>query len=86
MDDVRLNDLRHSFATVAVAGGDSLYLVGKLLGHQQSRTTEIYAHAQQDPMRAVADRAGNRIIAAMKEKDGEKDKGLDVVTMLKRRN
>lgn len=85
LDDVRLNDLRHSFATVAVAGGDSLYLVGKLLGHQQSRTTEIYAHAQQDPMRAVADRAGNRIIAAMKEKNGEKDKNLDVVTMLKRK-
>jgi integrase len=68
LDDVRLHDLRHSFATVAVAGGDSLYLVGKVLGHQQSKTTEVYAHAQQDPLRAVADRASKKIVAAMKGK------------------
>lgn len=66
LEDVRLHDLRHSFATVAVAGGDSLYLVGKVLGHRESRSTEIYAHAQQDPLRAVADRAASTIMAAMK--------------------
>lgn len=68
LDDVRLHDLRHSFATVAVAGGDSLYLVGKVLGHRESRSTEVYAHAQQDPLRAVADRAASKIAAAMKGK------------------
>ncbi|MGD9618226.1 MAG: tyrosine-type recombinase/integrase [Alphaproteobacteria bacterium] len=41
---VRVHDLRHSFASVAVSGGESLYIVGKILGHRQSRTTEIYAH------------------------------------------
>ncbi len=46
LDDVRLHDLRHSFATVAVAGGDGLYLVGKVLGHRQAKSTEVYAHAQ----------------------------------------
>ncbi len=66
LDDVRLHDLRHSFASVAVAGGDSLYLVGKLLGHQQSRTTEGYAHLADDPVRAVADRTAGRIAAALK--------------------
>lgn len=71
LDDVRLHDLRHSFATVAVAGGDSLYLVGKVLGHKQSKTTEVYAHAQQDPLRAVADRAASKIAAAMKGKGGK---------------
>lgn len=80
LDDVRLHDLRHSFATVAVAGGDSLYLVGKVLGHQQSKTTEVYAHAQQDPLKAVADRASKKIVAAMKGKG----KGGKVVKLAKR--
>jgi integrase len=76
LEDVRLHDLRHSFATVAVAGGDSLFLVGKVLGHKQSKTTEIYAHAQQDPLQAVADRASKRIVAAM---DGKNNKTLKLV-------
>jgi integrase len=71
LDDVRIHDLRHSFASVAVAGGDSLYLVGKVLGHRQAKTTEKYAHLRDDPVLAVADRAANTIAAAMKGDDGE---------------
>ena len=74
LEDVRLHDLRHSFASVAVAGGDSLYLVGKVLGHQQARTTERYAHLSDDPVRAVADRTASQIAAAMNsraQKSGE---------------
>ena len=67
---VRLHDLRHSFASIAVAGGDSLYLVGKVLGHRQARTTERYAHVANDPLRAVADRTAGQIAAAMKGKAG----------------
>ena len=66
LEDVRLHDLRHSFASMAVAGGDSLYLVGKVLGHQQARTTERYAHLADDPLRAVADKTAGQIAAAMK--------------------
>jgi integrase len=62
---VRLHDLRHSFASFAVADGNSLYLLGKVLGHKQARTTEIYAHLADDPIRAVADRTAARIAAAM---------------------
>jgi integrase len=65
LPDVRLHDLRHSFASVAVAGGESLYLVSKVLGHKQVATTERYAHAHGDPVRAVADRAAKRIAGAM---------------------
>jgi integrase len=68
LEDVRLHDLRHSFASVAVAGGDSLYLVGKVLGHQQAATTERYAHLADDPVRAVADRTAEQIAAAMSRK------------------
>jgi integrase len=63
---VRIHDLRHSFASFAVADGHSLFLIGKALGHKQARTTEIYAHLADDPIRAVADRTAARIAAAMK--------------------
>jgi integrase len=65
LNDVRLHDLRHSFASVAVSGGDSLYLVGKVLGHRQYRTTERYAHIMDDPLRGVADRTSERIAAIL---------------------
>jgi hypothetical protein len=64
-DNVRLHDLRHSFASFAVMDGAPLYLVGKLLGHKQSRTTEIYAHVADDPLRATAEIAARRIAKAM---------------------
>jgi len=63
---LRLHDLRHSFASFAVAEGHSLFMVGKVLGHKQARTTEGYAHLSADPVIAVADRTAARILAAMK--------------------
>jgi integrase len=63
---VRLHDLRHAFASVGVAGGDSLVIVGKLLGHRQAATTQRYAHLAPDPVRAVANRIGERIGAMLK--------------------
>ncbi len=65
LDDVRMHDLRHSFASVAVAGGASLPLIGSLLGHSQPQTTARYAHLGNDPRLAAADAVGARIIAAM---------------------
>ena len=53
---VRIHDMRHSFASFAVADGNSLFLIGKVLGHKQARTTEGYVHLADDPIRAVADR------------------------------
>jgi integrase len=74
---VRLHDLRHGFASVAVADGASLYILGKVLGHTQARTTEKYAHLDDDPVRAVADRTAKKIAAAM-QGQGTAD---NVVTM-----
>jgi integrase len=62
---VRIHDLRHSFASVAVSGGESLYIVGKILGHRQARTTEVYAHLAPDPVQAAADRAARKIAEAL---------------------
>jgi integrase len=63
---VRVHDLRHGFASVAVAGGDSLFLVGKVLGHTKAQTTERYAHLHIDPIRQVADRTARKIAGALK--------------------
>jgi integrase len=65
LEEVRIHDLRHSFASFAAADGASLYLIGKVLGHSQTRTTEKYAHLADDPLRAVADRAASRIANAL---------------------
>jgi integrase len=51
--DVRIHDLRHSFSSMGVSGGASLPMIGKLLGHTKSSTTEKYAHLAADPVRAV---------------------------------
>jgi len=65
LDDVRLHDLRHSFASVAASGGQSLVVIGKLLGHSQPSTTARYAHLAEDPVRAASDAVGKHIAAAM---------------------
>jgi integrase len=71
LDDVRLHDLRHSFASMGAAGGLSLPMIGKLLGHTQAATTERYAHLAADPIRAANEAIGERIAAAMKGEGGE---------------
>ena len=68
--DVRLHDLRHSFASVGAAGGLSLPIIGALLGHKHATTTARYAHLSADPLRAANDAVGARIAAAMNRKPG----------------
>jgi hypothetical protein len=63
--DVRLHDLRHSFASVGASTGDSLLILGKVLGHKHAVTTGRYAHLAPDPVRATADRIAGSIAAAM---------------------
>lgn len=53
LEGVRLHDLRHSFASAAVAKGLSLPMIGKLLGHTVPATTARYAHLEQDPVAAA---------------------------------
>ena len=72
LDDVRLHDLRHSFASVAASGGQSLVVIGKMLGHTQPATTARYAHLADDPVKAASDMVGRRIAAAMDGRTSER--------------
>jgi integrase len=71
LPDVRLHDLRHSFASVAIGLGESLEVIGKLLGHTRASTTERYAHLAADPVRAANSRIGQAISGMLNPLRGE---------------
>jgi integrase len=73
LKDLRLHDLRHSFASIGAAGGLSLPIIGALLGHKHAMTTARYAHLSADPLRAANDMVGARIAAAMNLKPAAAD-------------
>ena len=61
LDDVRLHDLRHSFASRALALGETLPVIGKLLGHSDIETTARYAHLARDSVHEAAERVAGSI-------------------------
>ena len=61
LEDVRLHDLRHSFACGGLLVGEGLPMIGKLLGHTQVQTPARYAHLANDPFEAAANRIASRI-------------------------
>jgi integrase len=71
LEDVRLHDLRHAFASVAAASGMGLPIIGKMLGHTQAQTTQRYAHLASDPVKAAAATVAGKIAAAMAGGNGE---------------
>ena len=56
LDDVRIHDLRHSFASISVGLGGTLPVIGRVLGHSQPVTTARYAH--------VADKVAAELVEA----------------------
>ena len=65
LKDVRIHDLRHTYASIAVASGQGLPMIGKLLGHSQVQTTARYAHLAGDPVRAAANDVSEAIAATL---------------------
>ena len=61
LDDVRLHDLRHSYASRALALGEGLPMIGELLGHRKVETTAKYAHLMKDAEKASADKVAASI-------------------------
>ena len=59
--NLRIHDLRHSFASGGLLVGEGLPMIGKLLGHNKVQTTARYAHLANDPIKSAANRISSRI-------------------------
>jgi integrase len=68
LEDLRIHDLRHSFASVAAGVGLSLPMIGRLLGHTRAETTLRYAHLADNPLRQATEQIGASIEAAMQQR------------------
>jgi len=66
LEDVRLHDLRHTHASIGAMAGFGLPIVGKLLGHASSMTTQRYAHIADDPARRASDAIGSTLEKMMR--------------------
>jgi integrase len=83
LDDVRLHDLRHSYASLAASKGVSLPMIGKLLGHRHQATTARYAHLARDAAASVNDQLGAAMVSAI-EKGAPR--GASVTKLRRRRS
>jgi integrase len=85
LDDVRLHDLWHSFASLAAGRGVSLVLIGKLLGHKVAATTQRYAHLARDTVATVNDEIAAAMAAAIEKGAGAPIAAVNVVKLKRRR-
>ena len=69
LPDVRIHDLRHTFASSGVALGQGLPIIGRLLGHTQPQTTARYAHLAAAPALEVADKISENLATQMGSQD-----------------
>ncbi|MDU6377339.1 MAG: site-specific integrase, partial [Bradyrhizobium sp.] len=65
LTDVRIHDLRHTFASGGLLVGEGLAMIGKLLGHTQVQTTARYAHLASDPVKQAATKISDRLALAL---------------------
>jgi len=65
LTDFRMHDIRHTAASLALAGGAQLKVIQVLLGHRELKTTSRYAHLADGPVRQAADRLGETVASAL---------------------
>jgi integrase len=93
LDDLRIHDLRHSFASFAIGAGVPLALIGGLLGHRSVQTTARYAHLANDPLKRATEVVGGlfaeKRFAASEQRlrmDGDQIRGqqkLDAMSLIR---
>ncbi|SIT82273.1 Phage integrase family protein [Yoonia rosea] len=79
MPELRIHDLKRTFASIAVMNGIDLLMVGKILGHSNFQTTMRYAHLADAPARAAADRVSGLMAGAITQSAQPVTKKLRVV-------
>lgn len=76
LSGIRIHDLRHTAASIAVGKGVSLAVIGRLLGHTQPQTTQRYAHLADDPALHAANLIGNAVHPKPTEDDAEESEDV----------
>ena len=66
IDNVRVHDLRHTYASLAVQSGYSLPIISKMLGHADLKTTQRYAHLHDDPVNQAVDKIDQQLESLIK--------------------
>ena len=61
LPEVRMHDLRHSYASSLVNVGTSIYVVSKVLGHSQIKNTMRYSHLSQETLLDAAEKAAQAL-------------------------
>ncbi len=77
IEDVRIHDLRHSYASRALALGEGLTMIGRLLGHTDVGSTARYAHLERDAEKVAVDRVGDSIAADILRTEGDAAPNVD---------
>lgn len=65
LEDVRIHDLRHSFASDALELGEDLVMIGRMLGHKDIKSTMRYAHLKRDPVKVATNKVADKISLAL---------------------
>ncbi len=64
LDGFRIHDLRHSFASFAMANGENIVAISRALGHADLRTTQIYLHLNDSLVTDLAERTARTVMGA----------------------
>jgi integrase len=84
LPDVRLHDLRHTYASIGAGASFGLPIIGKLLGHTQAQTTARYSHLAADPLQKAVDTIAATISAAMNRRKHSEPSPTNVVSIKSR--
>ena len=76
LSDVRLHDLRHTFASVLINEGKRLYRVQRLLGHANAKATQRYAHLGPEALADAAEAMGNVVSPILKRASNSRPKPI----------
>jgi integrase len=76
LENARVYDLRHTFASVGAGSGLGLPVLGKLLGHSRPATTARYSHIGDESARAATEKIGRMITGAVKSVERRKAKAV----------